>query len=103
MTDMLDEFSATKLDTNEEAPKASGPGRPSAAGADVPRDLLGIEGLTDDDFAKQLQAGMADLLGEVQNNVRTGHLDEALFLTFSSPRCNHSLRVCSKNLVGLPR
>jgi peroxin-19 len=83
MTDMLDEFSTTKLDTNEEAPKASGPGRPSAAVADAPKDPLGIEGLTDDDFAKQLQAGMADLLGEMQNNVRIGHVDEALFLTFS--------------------
>jgi len=70
MTDMLDEFSATKVDTNEEAPKASGPGRPAAAAADVPKDPLGVEGLTDDDFAKQLQAGMADLLGEMQNNVR---------------------------------
>ena len=80
---MLDEFSATKIDTNEEAPKASGPGRPSAAAADVPKDPLGIEGLTDDDFAIQLQAGMADLLGEMQNNVRTIHVDEALLLRFS--------------------
>ncbi len=70
MTDMLDEFSATKIDTNEEAPTASGPGRPAAAAAAVPKDPFGIEGLTDDDFAKQLQAGMADLLGEMQNNVR---------------------------------
>jgi peroxin-19 len=85
MTDMLDEFSATKLDTNEEAPKASGPGRPSAAAAaaDVPKDPLGIEGVTDDDFAKQLQAGMADLLGEMQKNVRVSRVDEALLLTAS--------------------
>jgi peroxin-19 len=67
ITDMLDEFSATKIDSNEKVPKASGPGRPSAG--DIPKDPLGIEGLTDDDFAKQLQAGMADLLGEMQNNV----------------------------------
>jgi len=83
MTDMLDEFSATKLDTNEEAPKASGPGRPSATAADVPKDPLGIEGLTDDDFAKQLQAGMADLLGEMQKNVRISRVDKALLLTAS--------------------
>jgi peroxin-19 len=70
MLDMLDEFSATKIDNNEEIPKASGPGRPVTAAAEIPKDPLGIEGLTDDDFAKQLQAGMADLLGEMQNNVR---------------------------------
>lgn len=68
---MLDEFSATKIDTNEKTPKASGPGRPLSAG--ILNDPLGIEGLTDDDFAKQLQAGMADLLGEMQNNVRIAH------------------------------
>lgn len=67
--DMLDEFSATKIDADEETPKASGPGRPVAAAADIPKDPLGIEGLTDADFAKELQLGMADLLGEMQNNV----------------------------------
>jgi peroxin-19 len=83
MTDMLDEFSSTKIDTNEEAPKASGPGRPSVTTTGVPKDPLGIEGLTDDDFAKQLQAGMADLLGEMQNNVRISNMDDVLLLTCS--------------------
>jgi peroxin-19 len=64
---MLDEFSATKIDTKGEAPKASGPGRPSATAP--PTDHFGIEGVMEDDFANQLQAGMADLLGELQTNV----------------------------------
>jgi len=68
ITDMLDEFSPSKPDTNEQAPTASGPGRPPATVG--PKDTLGIEGIADDDFAKQLQAGMADLLGELQTNVR---------------------------------
>jgi peroxin-19 len=80
ITDMLDEFSATKIDTNEKDPKVSGPGRPSAA--DIPGDPPGIEGLTDDDFAKQLQAGMADLLGEMQNNVMNTHENRCLLTDF---------------------
>ncbi len=66
---MLDEFSATKIDTKEPAPKASGPGRPSAAYAEQ-KDPLGVPDITDEDFAKQLQAGMADLLGELESSVR---------------------------------
>ncbi|RDW60864.1 hypothetical protein BP6252_12247 [Coleophoma cylindrospora] len=60
LDDMLDEFSATKI---EEKPPAipSGPGRPQATVEDA-------EGISDDDFAKQLQAGMADLLGELETN-----------------------------------
>ena len=70
---MLDEFSVTKVDTKDDAPKASGPGRPIAPVENPVDNPLGIEGLTDDDFAKQLQAGMADLLGEMQNNVNPVH------------------------------
>jgi peroxin-19 len=57
---MLDEFSPSKSE-----PKApSGPGRPqSQAKAPEPE-----EGLSDEDFAKQLQAGMADLLGELETS-----------------------------------
>lgn len=59
LADMLDEFSPTKPETK--APAApSGPGRPQAEAAE--------EGISDDDFAKQLQAGMADLLGELETN-----------------------------------
>lgn len=64
---MLDEFSPTKADASEQAPKASGPGRPLDAA--VHEGNLSSDGVTDDEFAKQLQAGMADLLGELQTNV----------------------------------
>jgi peroxin-19 len=60
---MLDEFSATSIETKEQAPSTSGPGRPGAA------TVVEDDGLTDDDFAKQLQAGMADLFGDLGNDV----------------------------------
>lgn len=64
--DMLDEFSPPKADLKE-APTSSGPGRPVVA--KVVEEEPGIEGLTDEDFAKQLQAGMANLLGELESSV----------------------------------
>ena len=57
---MLDEFSPSKPET--QAPP-SGPGRPPAPTAEP-----ATEGISDDDFAKQLQAGMADLLGELETS-----------------------------------
>lgn len=61
---MLDEFSETKIDSKD-GPLSSGPGRPEKAD-------MQSEGSTvdeDDDFARQLQAGMKDLLGEIENTV----------------------------------
>lgn len=56
---MLDEFTPVK--PQSKAPSVpSGPGRPDAP--------LSIEGISDDDFAKQLQTGMADLLGDLDTN-----------------------------------
>jgi peroxin-19 len=56
---MLDEFIPPKPESK--APSIpSGPGRPDAP--------LSIEGLTDNDFAQQLQAGMADLLGDLETS-----------------------------------
>lgn len=63
---MLDEFTPAKTEAKDVAPSTSGPGRPSTI---VPQDALGPEGLSDEDFAKQLQAGMADLLGELETSV----------------------------------
>ena len=59
--DMLDEFTP-KLPELKAPSLASGPGRPQLEAAAT------TEGITDDDFAKQLQAGMADLLGELENS-----------------------------------
>lgn len=82
---MLDEFSAVKLAPEEPEPApASGPGRPAAGAAgavagaapaapatDGPADpaLDPEAALSEEDFAQQLQAGMADLLGEMENSV----------------------------------
>lgn len=70
LDDMLDEFSTVNIDPKKPA-AASGPGRPEVAGPSIAEpkpdpkldDILG-----DEDFAKQLQAGMADLLGELDNS-----------------------------------
>lgn len=63
--DMLEEFSAVKVE-----PKAPAvpQGKPAAVGPSVPEPKL-EDILSDDEFAKQLQAGMADLLGEMGNSV----------------------------------
>lgn len=83
LDDMLDEFSAVKLNKKPEdaastaapAPAPSNPGPASAAAAakSAAAPTLGPEPATDEnfseeDFAKQLQAGMADLLGELDSN-----------------------------------
>ncbi len=64
--DMLDDFSAMKLASKEPEAAPSGPGRPSVAVEDEP----GLEDeLSEEDFAKHLQAGMADLLGGMDDEV----------------------------------
>ncbi|OAA66615.1 peroxisomal membrane protein receptor [Niveomyces insectorum RCEF 264] len=89
LDDFLDEFSAAKIDSNAPATAQSGPGRPSAASAApaVPAttaaaatpgqssaaaggggDVDQEEMFSDDEFAKQLEANMADLLGEIENS-----------------------------------
>lgn len=58
---MLDEFSPSKPEPSpSKAP--SGPGRPAPATDPLP------EGLSDEDFAKQFQAGMAELMGELDSS-----------------------------------
>jgi len=58
---MLDEFTPSKPEPKAPAtvPSTSGPGRPEPTAE---------EGITDDDFAKQLQAGMAELLGGLESS-----------------------------------
>jgi peroxin-19 len=59
---MLDEFSPAPSTAKPALP--TGPGRPSASKPDLPIE----EGLSDDEFAKQLQSGMAELLGELETS-----------------------------------
>ncbi|CZR59653.1 related to PEX19 protein [Phialocephala subalpina] len=62
LDDMLDEFSPSKPEsTPSKAP--SGPGRPEPQAPIA--DFL-PEGLSDEEFAKQFQAGMAELMGEIE-------------------------------------
>lgn len=66
---MLDEFSAVKLD-EKKTEVLSEPSQPTVAGAAEGEKMPSMDDiLSDDDFAKQLQAGMADLLGEIENSV----------------------------------
>jgi len=59
---MLDEFTPSPSTTKPTLP--TGPGRPSAPIQDAPAE----EGISDEDFAKQLQSGMAELLGELETS-----------------------------------
>jgi peroxin-19 len=63
---MLNDFSAVRVADTTPAVTASGPGRPSA----VPDTTENAEDTpSEDDFARQLQAGMANLLGEIESSV----------------------------------
>ncbi|KAH6674630.1 Pex19 protein family-domain-containing protein [Halenospora varia] len=66
LDDMLDEFTPSKPEPKAPStskPSTSGPGRPP-----FPPESFTDEGISDEDFAKQLQAGMADLLGELETS-----------------------------------
>lgn len=64
LLDMLDEFSATTLNTEVKPPPPSVP-KPKEP-TNEPADSF-----SEDDFAKELQAGMADLIGEFDKSVST--------------------------------
>ncbi len=63
---MLDEFSSVKLVADKPEPSRPPPAAATASAADAADEQV----LSEDDFAKQLQAGMADLLGELGDSVR---------------------------------
>ena len=71
-TEVLDEFSATKITPSSTDPTASGPGRPTSA----PRDARTTAEhaseneppISEEDFANRLQNGMADMLKELESN-----------------------------------
>ncbi|KAK4104562.1 Pex19 protein [Parathielavia hyrcaniae] len=71
---MLNEFSAAKIDTKKpEVPaEPAEPPKPAAATATEEPQL-------DDDFAKQLQAGMAELLGDLENSPEMQAQFESIF------------------------
>ncbi|KAH8893261.1 hypothetical protein GQ53DRAFT_860284 [Thozetella sp. PMI_491] len=82
---MLDDFSSLKVESKKPE-TASGPGRPAEAVAPAPAPAPAPAGepsidgiLSDDDFAKQLQAGMADLLGEIDSSPEMQAQFESIF------------------------
>ncbi|ERT02951.1 peroxin-19 [Sporothrix schenckii 1099-18] len=88
LDDLLDDFSAAKIETKT-------PAAPAAAAPSIPAPTLppGLEGdenleelLNDDDFAKQLQAGMADLIGEIEKSPDVQAQFESLFKEFGIPQ-----------------
>jgi peroxin-19 len=73
--DLLDDFSAVKVDAQKPAPaapKAAPDAKPDTAskGASAGDQKASVEeDFSEEDFARQLQAGMADLLGELDKSV----------------------------------
>ncbi|KAK7215396.1 hypothetical protein V2G26_003399 [Clonostachys chloroleuca] len=78
LDDMLDEFSSVKLDakpaaapSNPSPPTASAAPKPEPAPTAVPVPEPSVEeDLSEEEFAKQLQAGMADLLGQLDSSAQ---------------------------------
>lgn len=87
---MLDEFSTVKLEDGANKPTESSSAGPSTStpkpGDTAPKEspAAGEEPFSEEDFAKQLQAGMADLLGELEQSVccyshiHVGHYHELI-------------------------
>lgn len=90
---MLDEFSSAKLDdksakptpiASAKKPETSGPGRP------LPRVDNAEESTEEEDaFAKQLQAGMADMLRELEQNPDMAKQFEQMMTQFGAPPVVH--------------
>ncbi|KAI0479897.1 Pex19 protein family-domain-containing protein [Xylaria cf. heliscus] len=87
LDDMLDEFSSVKLNPKADVPKTTAPAAATAATAatssagltsadptteggalDTENCLPGLEDLSDEEFQKQLQAGMAELMGDLEDS-----------------------------------
>lgn len=64
--DLLDEFSAAKIEPKQ--PRVS-PDQVRPATTAAPAEPALEDAFSDDEFAKQLQAGMAELLGDMENSV----------------------------------
>lgn len=75
---MLDEFSTVRLDSKKPEQICSGKPAPQPAPAPAPAAVASSstekepsleDAFSEEEFAKQLQAGMADLLGELEKSV----------------------------------
>ena len=69
---MLDEFSTVKLDSQKPEPAGTAkpePAKAPAAASSSEKQPSLEDAFSEEEFAKQLQAGMADLLGEIEQSV----------------------------------
>ncbi|KAF2086063.1 Pex19-domain-containing protein [Saccharata proteae CBS 121410] len=82
LDDVLDEFAATKIDSKPAAPSSSAPAVPAASTSAAAGAAASTE---EDDFAQQLQAGMAELLGDLGNNTEMQKQFEDLMKELGDP------------------
>ncbi|KAI0811346.1 Pex19 protein family-domain-containing protein [Xylaria sp. FL0064] len=77
LDDMLDEFSTVKLSSKTDVPKATTAASAASASAgpatgdgalDTEDSIPDIDGFSEEDFQKQLQAGMAELMGDLEGS-----------------------------------
>lgn len=81
---MLDEFSATKIDTKSPAKATQAPTKPSISGPERPPNL-DQPTQPEDDFAHQLQSGMADMLKELEENPDMARQFEEMMAQLGAP------------------
>lgn len=79
---MLDEFSPTKTESKPATAETPKPEKPTADTASG--EMADLNGMSEEDFAKHLQADMANLLGGIDSNVRTSILLSMASLTIAS-------------------
>lgn len=86
---MLDDFSSTKLnDTKISEPASSATKEPGPSGPGRPDDVAESSAtgeVDEDDFAKQLQAGFADMMKDLESNPEMAKQFEELMSQFGGP------------------
>lgn len=99
---MLDDFSAVEINAKKADVSAAGPGRPSSSSTSAPapdgaaaaaplEPKVEEDPLSEDDFAKQLQAGMAELMGEIESSVFS-------LLSLHTPRAHKTNNPCQPEM-----
>lgn len=88
--DMLDEFSATKTESKPATTEAPKPEKPT--GETASDEMADLNSMSEEDFAKHLQADMANLLGGMNSNVRAGIRLSMASLTVGSQSLQPNLR-----------
>ncbi|KAM3441400.1 hypothetical protein MY4824_001524 [Beauveria thailandica] len=85
LDDMLDDFSTVKIDSKKPLETPAAPAAAATAGGPAPgagaktEDPVNPKDITEEDFAKQLQAGMANLLSELEKSPEMQAEFESMF------------------------